>query len=176
MRPTSFTAALLAGAAVLLVTPAFAAGGSTVAGNQIHMGLVIEDQCTISVPAAINFGNHGIILSHVDTTATLTIECTKETPYAIGLDAGDNALNAQHTTRALKSGSNYLDYELYSVGAGDTVWGNTVGTDTVDSDSATGGDETITIYARVPSHQNQPIGTYGDDVTATIWYADQATP
>jgi spore coat protein U-like protein len=174
MRPTSFTAALLAGAAVLLVTPALAAGGSTVAGNQIHMGLVIEDQCTISVPTGIDFGTKGIILANDDTSADMTIECTKETPYSIGLSAGGNAADAVNTTRALKSGSNYLDYELYSGSAGGTVWGNTVGTDTVDSDSATGLDETITIYARVPSHQNQPIGTYGDDVTATIWYADQA--
>lgn len=174
MRPTSYAAAILAGAAVLATSPAFA--GSTVAGSPIHMGLVIEDQCTISVPAGIDFGTHGIILANVDTSANMTIECTKETPYSIALDAGDNSADAVNTTRSLKSGTNFLDYELYSGSAGGTVWGSTVGTDTVDKASADGADEVITIYARVPSHQNQPVGTYGDDVTATIWYAAEAAP
>jgi len=172
MKPTSIAATVIAGTAALLATPAFA--GSTVAGNTIAMGLVIEDQCTISVPAGIDFGTKGIILANVDTTATMTIECTKETPYSIALDAGENAANVVSTTRSLKSGSNYLDYELYYGSVGGTVWGSSVGTNTVDKASADGADETITIYARVPSHQNQPIGTYSDHVTATIWYAGQA--
>jgi spore coat protein U-like protein len=171
MKPTRI-AALIAGTAVLVASPALA--GSTVAGNTIAMGLVIQDQCTISVPAGIDFGSHGIILANVDTSATLTIECTKETPYSIALDAGENSGHVVGTTRSLKSGSNYLDYELYRGSVGGSVWGSTVGTNTVDKASADGADETITIYARVPSHQNQPIGTYADHVTATIWYAGAA--
>jgi len=41
---------------------------------------------------------------------------------------------------------------------------------------AAGADEVITIYGQVPSHQNQPVGTYSDTVTATIWYAADAAP
>lgn len=173
MRPTSYAAAILAGAAVLATSPAFA--GSTVAGNTIAMGLVIEDQCTISAPAAIDFGTHGIILSHVDTSANMTIECTKETPYSIALGAGDNAAGALHTTRSLKNtAGDFIDYDLYSDSAGGTVWGSSIGDDTVDKASADGADEVITIFARVPAHQNEPIGTYTDHVTATIWYAGAA--
>lgn len=172
MRPTCYAAALLAGAAVLAASPAFA--GSTVATQQIGVGLTIEDQCTITAPATLSFGTHGIILSDVNGQANMTIECTKQTPYSIALDAGLNGANAVNTTRAMKSGSNYIDYDLYSGSAGGTLWGDTVGTDTVDSASAAGADEVITIYGQVPSHQNEPVGTYADTVTATIWYAADA--
>jgi len=174
MKRISLFAALLTGTAVISAAPAFA--GNTVATQTIGVGLVIEDQCTISAPATLSFGTHGIILSDVNAQADMTIECTKETPYSIALDAGLNSASAGTTTRAMKSGSNYIDYDLYSGSAGGTFWGHTVGTDTVDSASAAGADEVITIYGQVPSHQNQPIGTYADTVTATIWYAADAAP
>ena len=44
------------------------------------------------------------------------------------------------------------------------------------SDDATGLNEDHVIYARIPSKQNVPVGDYADTVTATIWYADDATP
>ena len=174
MKSTNIAAALLAGTAVLAASPAFA--GSTVATQTIGVGLTIEDQCTITAPASLSFGTHGIILSDVNAQADMTIECTKETPYSIALDAGLNSASATSTTRAMKSGSNYINYDLYSGSAGGTFWGHTVGTDTVNSSSAAGADEVITIYGQVPSHQNQPVGTYSDTVTATIWYAADAAP
>ena len=73
-------------------------------------------------------------------------------------------------------GADTVNYQLYSNAGYSTVWGNTVGADTVDSAGATGVNETHTIYARVPSHQNVPIGSYADTITATIWYAADATP
>jgi len=178
MKTTNIAAAILAGTAVLVASPAFA--GSTVAGNTIAVGLTIQDQCTISAPASLSFGSHGIILSNVDSTADITIECTKETPYSIALDDGENAADAVNTTRSLKNADgDYIDYELYRDSNRTNLWGSTVGTggvpgNTVDSASAAGADEVITIFGRVPSHQNQPIGTYADHVTATIWYAAQA--
>jgi spore coat protein U-like protein len=174
MKSTKIAAALLAGTAVLAASPAFA--GNTVASQTIGVGLTIEDQCTITAPATLSFGTHGIILTDVDAQANMTIECTKETPYSIGLDDGLNHASATTTTRAMKSGTNYINYELYSGSAGGTFWGETVGTDTVDSSSAAGSDEVITIYGQVPQHQNQPVGNYSDTVTATIWYAADAAP
>src|SRR3569833_2236177 len=160
MKRISLFAALLTGTAVLSAAPAFA--GNTVATQTIGVGLVVDAQCTISAPATLSFGTHVIILGDVNAQADMTIECTKETPYSIALDAGLNSASAGTTTRAMKSGSNYIDYDLYSGSAGGTFWGHTGGTDTVDSGSAQGADETITIYGQVPSHQNQPIGTYAD--------------
>ena len=172
MKTISIAAAILAGAAVLVAAPAFA--GNTVGGT-INLGLTVIDECTIDTDD-LDFGTTGIVSTNVDTTADITIECTKRTPYAIALSAGDNATAGDVLTRKMKNADNDLvNYQLYSDNFS-TVWGKTVGTDTVDSASAAGTLETHTIHARVPSHQNVPIGSYVDHVTATIWYADDATP
>jgi spore coat protein U domain-containing protein, fimbrial subunit CupE1/2/3/6 len=171
MKLSSIAAAVLAGTAIFAVTPAFA--GNTV-GGAIHVGLEVVDECTIDTEN-IDFGTIGIVQSNIDTSADITIECTKRTPYAISLDEG--IVGASTAGREMENGtSDTINYQLYSNAGYSTVWGKVVGTDTVDSASAAGADEVHTIYARVPSHQNVPIGTYADTITATIWYADDATP
>jgi spore coat protein U-like protein len=171
MKTISIAAAILAGAAILVASPAFA--GNTV-GGAIHVGLTVVDECTIDT-SDIAFGSTGIVQTHIETTADITIECTKRTPYSIALDAGDNATAGDVATRKMKNGDDDLiNYQLYTDGGFSHVWGKTVGTDTVDSASAAGTDEVKTIHARVPAHQNVPIGTYADTITATIWYAGDA--
>jgi spore coat protein U-like protein len=171
MKLSNIAAAVLAGTAVFAVIPAFA--GNTV-GGAIHVGLEVVDECTIDTEN-IDFGQIGIVQSDINTTADITIECTKRTPYAIALNKGLVGADTDH--RQMENGtSDVINYNLYSDPAWGSVWGAVVGTDTVDSVSATGADEVHTIYAKVPSHQNVPIGTYADTITATIWYADDATP
>lgn len=170
MKLTRLTAAVLAGAAAFAVSPAFA-GNAT---GSINVGLTVTDDCTIATND-IDFGSTGIVESNIDTSADITIECTKGTAYAIGLDGGSTGNNTA-ARKMTAGGADTVNYQLYSNAGYSTVWGNTVGADTVDSAAATGGNETHTIYARVPSHQNVPIGTYADTITATIWYAADANP
>jgi len=173
MKSTRIAAAILGTTAVLVASPALA--GNTV-GNTINLGLVIEDECTIQTDD-LDFGTTGIIDQNMDATGNIDIECTNRTPYSIALDAGTHAgVAGDVDTRRLKNaGTDFINYQLYS-DTFSTVWGHTVGTDTVDSASATGSGETITVHARVPAKQNVAIGTYTDQVTATIWYADDAAP
>jgi spore coat protein U domain-containing protein, fimbrial subunit CupE1/2/3/6 len=171
MKLSSIAAAVLAGTAIFAVTPAFA--GNTV-GGAIHVGLEVIDECTIDTED-IDFGQVGIVQSDINTTADITIECTKRTPYAIALNKG--VVGASTANRQMENGDgDLINYNLYSDSGWGSIWGSVVGTDTVDSASADGADEVLTIYAKVPSHQNVPIGTYADTITATIWYADDATP
>lgn len=171
MKLTRLTAAVLIGTAAFAVTPAFA-DGQNATGN-ITVGLTVNDECTISTNN-ITFDDAGIIASNIDTSADLTIDCTKRTPYMIGLSDGSVGKNTDTGNRQMQSGSDKVDYQLYSNSGYSTVWGNTRGTDTVDSDSAAGENEIHTIYARVPAPQNVPAGDYSDTVIATIWYADEA--
>ena len=173
MKSTRIAAAILGTTAVLVASPALA--GNTV-GNTINLGLVIEDECTIQTDD-LDFAPTGISDQNMDATGNIDIECTNRTPYSIALDAGTHAgVAGDVDTRRLKNaGTDFINYQLYS-DTFSTVWGHTVGTDTVDSASATGSGETITVHARVPAKQNVAIGTYTDQVTATIWYADDAAP
>ena len=173
MKLTNIAAALLAGTAAFVAAPAFAAGdfdGSET--RTIADGLTIEQECQIGA-TAINFGNTGIIDTDLLATSTITIECTKESPYSIGLSAGGSG---DASDRTLTDGTNLVHYVLSHDLDSTQNWGFTQGGDTADSASATGGNETLTVYARVPHHQNVPAGTYADTITATIWYDEGLLP
>jgi spore coat protein U-like protein len=115
--------------------------------------ITLNASCTIVSTATLNFGSHGVLTANVDQTTTLQVQCT--TPYNIGLDAG--------------TGANTVNYSLYSDSGRTTVWGNTVGTNTV-SATATGAAQSYTIYGRVPPQTTPAPGTYTDTITGTVTY------
>jgi spore coat protein U-like protein len=60
-----------------------------------------------------------------------------------------------------------LNYALYSDSARTLNWGETDGTDTVDS-TGTGANQSFTVYGRVAASQNVPQGSYSDTITITV--------
>src|SRR5262245_53605935 len=110
--------------------PAFATTTTTTFQTQI----TIQGTCVIVSAATLNFGTAGVLSANVDQTSTIQVQCTNTTPYNIGLDAGTGS-GATVTTRKMTSGGATINYTLYSDTGYTTIWGNTVGTDTV---SATG--------------------------------------
>ena len=104
----------------------------------------------------------------LDATNTVTATCTTGTPYNIGLDAGTGT-GATVASRKMTFGANLLNYSLYQETGRTTVWGNTIGTDTV---SATAGATPTdhTVYGRVFSGQNVLAGAYTDTINVTLTY------
>lgn len=165
MKRTRIVAALL-GTSVLFASPALA-----VNSDSFGVSLTIEHECTITA-GDLTFPATGMIDHNVDTTAALNVLCTDESPYAIGLSAGANAGGDTDERKLLGPGGRTVDYQLYTSGAFDTIWGNEMGEDTVDDASADESND-YTIHARVPTGQNVPAGVYTDTVTATVWYGDE---
>jgi spore coat protein U-like protein len=135
------------------------------------VGATIADSCSVSA-TALAFGTIDPldnVTNNTDATTTIEVTCANGTTYDVGLDAG-LATGATVTARAMTSGSDTLNYALYSDAGRSTNWGDTVGTDTV-SDTGTGSAQTITVYGRVPSGQETtPTGTYADTITVTVTY------
>jgi spore coat protein U-like protein len=174
MMRIRITAAILLGSAAMFSTAAFAdpTGGTTPAlapTDSIGVSLQVLDECTIGTHD-IDFGTTGLIPANIDTSSTVDIECTDGTHYAIGLDQGGNDASG---VRQLKSGSNFVKYDLSSQSDYSSSWGDTA-THTV-TGIGTDAPVQIPVYARVLQHQNVPIGTYADTVTATIWYGTDVT-
>jgi spore coat protein U-like protein len=94
--------------------------------------------------------------------------CTNTTPYNIGLDAGTGT-GATVAARKMTNGANTITYSLYSDSGRTTVWGNTVGTNTV-SATGNGASQTYTVYGRVPSQTTPAAATYTDTITVTVTY------
>ncbi len=124
--------------------------------------------CTISA-GSMNFGNLGLALATTSTyqTATLSYTCSSGASAKITLDQGQNGTGTLSApVRRMKSGTNYLGYQLYSNSGYTTVWDGVTGITIV----GTGSTQTSTVYGKVPAQTPPPAGTYTDVVTVTITF------
>ena len=124
--------------------------------------------CTINSASTLNFGSQGVLTANVDNTSTLQVQCTNTTPYNIGLDAGTGT-GATVAVRKMTSGANTVNYSLYSDSGRATVWGNTIGTNTVAA-TGNGAAQSYTVYGRVTAQTTPAPATYTDTITVTVTY------
>lgn len=139
---------------------------STVTAN-MPVTITIENACEISTaPTTLDFGTHGVLSANVDSTSEIGVTCTTGAVYDIGLDGGGSGdINA----RVMTLGTEDVGYQLYQEAARTTVWGETVGTDTLAS-TGTGIEQQFTVFGRVPPQATPPAGTYTDTVLVTVTY------
>src|SRR5262245_61010603 len=152
--------------AALLVCTSEAFAATTTTTFTVQM--TIATSCTIVSAAALNFGTQGVLATNVDQSSSIQVQCTNTTPYNIGLDAGTGT-GATVTTRKLSNGPAIINYSLYTDAARTTVWGNTIGTDTVAS-TGNGGSQNYTVFGRIPAQTTPAPGTYTDTITVTVTY------
>lgn len=128
----------------------------------------VADSCSVT-GNDLNFGTYDPVSgSTLDGTTTVDVTCTLDTAYDIGLNAGTGT-GATVTVRKMTSGSNTLNYSLFQEVTHVTVWGDTVGSDTV-ADTGTGAVQNHTVFGQIPASQAVPAGTYTDTITVTITY------
>lgn len=130
--------------------------------------MTITASCTISSASTLNFGSSGVIAANVDQTSTVQVQCTNTTPYNIGLDAGTGS-GATVAARKMTNGAATITYSLYSDSGRTTVWGSTIGTNTV-SATGSGAAQSFTVYGRVPAQSTPAPAVYTDTVTVTVTY------
>ncbi len=160
IRLALMTGALLGGA-----TPSEAATTTTTFTVQI----TIVADCIINSASTLNFGGaQGVLAANVDQTSTISVQCTNTTPYNIGLNAGTGT-GATVAVRRMTNAGNTINYSLYTDAARSTVWGNTVGTDTV-SATGNGAAQSYTVYGRVPPQTTPAPATDTDTLTVTVTY------
>lgn len=123
--------------------------------------------CSVS-GSAIPFGLYSS--SQVDQTGNISVLCTFGTSYNIGLDAGTGtgATTAVRKMTGATSGGT-LNYALYRDAARTSVWGSTIGTNTV-SGIGIGLFQNVTVYGRIAASQTPNADTYADTVTITLTY------
>lgn len=132
--------------------------------------ITITATCDIEAAAAtdVDFGTVASSAVNIDSSGSLTVNCTPGTAYNIALGNGQNGSDAD--SRAMSDGAVEVPYQLYRVAAraaGD-VWGSTIGTNTL-AGTGNGTNQAFPVYGRVPS-AGFPAGTYADVITATVIY------
>ena len=159
--------------AAALITAGIITAPSTLAATStatMPVTITIQNACNVAAvaPTTLNFGTQGPLLAAVNNTSTLTVTCTSGAPYNIGLDGGGAGAGAINGRRMI-NGTNQVTYQLYSDTNRTTVWGNTIGTNTVTS-TGTGTAQTFTVYGQVPAQSTPPAGVYNDTVNVTVTY------
>ena len=155
----SVSKTLLATAALAFLLP-LSANAATESAD-FNVQLTVNNACTIAATGPVTFATvTGNITADIDATTNLSVNCNNGAIYTIGLE-GDNA------SRTMVSGSDTVNYELFSDSTRTVEWGELASGDEL---GGTGSNsvQTIPVYARVPAGQSVPAGSYVDTVTATI--------
>lgn len=172
-------------AAVLAVAGwSMAAGAATQTGNlTVRLSIVRDCQVNAGIDgqgagdAVLDFGEYGVLNANVDAISgsfgegAIQVQCTRGTPYSIGLGSGENATDVNsRRMRGQATADEYVSYQLYKAaarGSGD-VWGDT-GAGLL-SRTATGDAESWTVYGRVPPQTTPSAQLYQDNVLITVSY------
>jgi spore coat protein U-like protein len=160
-------------ACTLLGAAALAAPGTAYAANtvtSVGVSATIAANCTVST-TAVAFGSVNTLSgSAVDATGGISVACTSGTVWAASAGAGSGT-GATFASRKMTSGSDLLNYSLFTDSGRSSVWGDgTGGTSTV-GNTGTGSAQPVTIYARIAAGQTSaPTGSYSDTVSVTVAY------
>lgn len=152
---------------VLALAASGAANAAETDTASFQVQIQILESCDISAtaPTNIDFGSYTRSTGTPVTSAgTLTVNCSKGTPYQIGLDAG---LNADGDQRRMSFGDEFVPYGLYQDSSHTIEWGNN--TENMMGEIGTATNQSHTVHGRVPD-TNFPAGTYVDTVTARVVY------
>lgn len=154
----------LAATAALATNPAFAGQTTTT----MPVTATVFNNCTVSA-TSMSFGSLANLgVSNHDASATISLACTPNAAYDVGLDFGSNAAGGVRQLVNSTDSTQVVPYAIYRDSARSVAWGNSFGTDTV-TGFATGGSASLTAFGRIPTTASAvTAGSYADTVTVTV--------
>ncbi len=142
-------------------------------------------------PASTTFGVSASVAANCLVTATniafgsfdgtaaksasqdLKVRCTNNLPYTVKLSAGGGSF----AQRLLSSGTDTLQYNLFTEAGFSNIWGDgtggTVNVPDVGAGMSATKEKTHTIFGSLPNsdaNKDAPVGNYTDTITVTVEY------
>ncbi|SFC87099.1 Csu type fimbrial protein [Pragia fontium] len=116
----------------------------------------------------LNFGTYSILNQEIKLTGqanagAILVQCAPGVNYQIVMNGG----NSGNTNQRYMSGNQFaqhVNYNLYSDANYSTIWDGTTGI----TKTATGQQEWVNVYGRVPSQSSPVADTYTDTVQVTV--------
>ncbi len=158
--------ALLAAGLIAATTGALASTVTTSFQVQAN----VNAQCSISA-VNLTFPAVDPLSSQTDGATTVTVKCTKNSAYTVGLNAGTTA-GSTIAQRLMANGADLMDYNLYTDAGRTSVWGNSAGSWVSGTGAGMGTAQVLNVYGRVAAGQtNLAVGTFTEPtVTVTVTY------
>lgn len=166
-------ASLSAGALLVLAGAAQAAPPNPATTN-IGVSATVTKNCTVGA-TAVAFGTYYPTAGALTANSTVSVNCTKTTPFQVSLNKGTTA-GGSFAPRLMTDGAgNTLQYNLYKDAALTTVWGDLTGATQINNGVGAGMATavTFTAYGSLPdvaANQGGPPGLYTDTVTVSVAY------
>ncbi len=135
--------------------------------------------CTCSVDYANNiaFGNYNPFSgSNIDITGEIRVRCYSLVTLLASINLKlSKGSSSTYTPRTMTSGSNTLNYNLYTDASRTQIWGDGTNSTYIVRDFQLLGliayFTTDTVYARLPAGQTSAaVGSYSDTITLTVEY------
>jgi spore coat protein U-like protein len=127
--------------------------------------------CTVST-TDVNFGSYDVFSgSPLDATGTITATCDITPPPTVVIAIGTSPNSGGFNPRMMKltTGSDLLNYNLFTETARTNIWGDGSGSTSTLSDKVRKGSPWIaTVYGRIPPSQDVSAGLYNEILTVTI--------
>jgi spore coat protein U-like protein len=106
--------------------------------------------------------------------STISVKCTKNTPYTISLNGGSTA-GGTIAQRLMASGANTLQYNLFTTAAFSQIFGDGSGTSKTVAGTGAGvaTANAVTVFGQLPdsaTNQAAVAGSYSDTITVTVTY------
>lgn len=166
-----FTAAL---AASVMAAAGARAGTAT---STFAVTATVLSKCSTSA-TALAFGNYTPGLGNVTASSSVSVKCTKNSPYTVALNVGTGTGAAFAAGRLMSSGTNTLQYNLYTTAALATVFGDGSGATATMAGTGAGlaaatAANTLTVYGQLPDNAANQLaapGSYTDTITVTVSY------
>lgn len=147
-----------------------ALGGSMVAGSlaaaattsgTMAVGVTVEPACNLDL-APLAFGSVTSDRPRAEAQATMTVDCTPDTPFTVAIDEGTTGARRM----AGPAGHAALPYEIYQDPARTRRWGNTA-REAVGAVAPSSGRIVLAAYGRIDAAA-AAAGSYGDTVAVTV--------
>ncbi len=161
--------------AMTLILGAAIAGLSQAATTTTNFAVTATVNSTCSATAtALGFGAYVPGAGTLANNSTISVKCTKNTPYTVALNAGATS-GGTVAQRLMGSGTNRLQYNLFTTAGFATVFGDGSGTSQTEAGTGAGvaTANAITVYGQLPdnaTNQAAVPGAYTDTITVTITY------
>ncbi len=161
--------------AMTLIFGAMAAGVANSATTTATFAVSATLQATCSATATtLTFNAYTPGAGAKANNSTISVKCTKNTPYTIALNGG-TTVGGTIAQRLLASGANTLQYNLFTTAALNQVFGDGTGTSKTVAGTGAGvaTANTVTVFGQLPDNavnQAGVPGTYTDTITVTVTY------
>lgn len=135
----------------------------------IAVTLTVTNDCSTIAAPAVNFDSAPLVQNFKSISQSIAVTCTKGSTYTVGVS---NGANATGNGRRMKSGNNYMSYEIYKSNGTDR-WGS-LGTERWSSAVSSGlsTDGLLRNYnyvAKVLTNQSTPpAGSYTDTLVVDV--------